>query len=151
MFVLFIFMNFPFFSSAPFTEWRGDALKTGAALVGRGNNSCQSSWYLWKKSEMLWVQAPSSGLWSCEAYLPAWARRLCVGRMNFPPILLHLSLSKSVFTWHFPFQCLQFSDYWLTTGAGVGGRRDAAEHLTPQHCHGCQRWHWSSHIPERCF
>lgn len=75
-----------------------------------------------------------------EAYLPAWARRLCVGRMNFPPILLHLGLSKSVFTWHFPFQCLQFSDYWLTTGAGVGGRRDAAEHLTPQHCHSCQWW-----------
>jgi len=33
-------------------------------------------------------------------------------------------LNKSVFTWHFPLQCLQFSGYQLTTGAGVGGRRD---------------------------
>lgn len=138
------------FCSAPSTEWKGDALNTEVTLVGKGNISYESSEYPWKKQAHFKFRFPHQDC-DPEAHLCAWACRLCVGRMNFPLVVWHPGLNKSVFTWHFPFKCLQRSDYWLTAGGGVGGRRDAAEHLTPRCCCGCQQWHWSSWIPECCF
>lgn len=140
------FMNLIFllFSSAPFTDWRGDALNAEVAL-GKAVSLVRVVDALGKKQTGFKLSLPHQDC-DPEACLPAWTRRLCVGLMNFP------QLSQSVCV-HVAFPFAMPSVLWLPADnwSRCGRKKGCAEQLTWPCCHSSLHWHWSSQIPECCF